>query len=111
MPSREADESGGMPSGKEWNDELQRSRKALLEALAMPNETLPELLIQGAELVSAIGQRALLFLGDLSEPEPGFVYEDEIEARAAMDTFKRSCHKTLTAFSEVDRFLDERASS
>jgi len=90
------------------NEELHQSEEALRRAMAMPNETLPELFIQGAEIVTAVGTRAMLLLGNLTELRPGVVFEDEIEARAAVDTFNRACHRVQTALSEVVVFLDKR---
>jgi hypothetical protein len=45
------------PSDEEWRTALEKSEKAFRNALAMPNKTVVEVLIQGAELVNAIGQK------------------------------------------------------
>lgn len=50
----------GQPLDKPEGTELQEAEKAFQEALAMPNKTIVELLIQGAELVNAIGLKAAL---------------------------------------------------
>ena len=47
------------PSDEEWRTALQESEKAFRNALAMTNKTVVEMLIQGAELVNAIGAKAI----------------------------------------------------
>ena len=98
----------GQPSDKAWETELRKSEKALRKALAMPNNTIAELLIQGAELVDAIGVKAILLTRELTEPEEGIVFEDELEARAGIATFKEACNNVLSALDEVRRFLEKQ---
>lgn len=59
------------PSDDEWKRQLRECEKAFREALAMPNRTIVEVLIQGAELVNAIGAKAIFLLGELRMPEKG----------------------------------------
>jgi len=96
------DQQGGqsmkVPSDEEWKRQLTECEKAFRKALAMPNKTIVEVLIQGAELVNAVGAKAIFLLGELTMPEKGVVYEDEVEARAAIETFRQACYKVLSSF-------------
>lgn len=97
-----------LPSNEEWESAILESEKAFREALAMPNRTIPEALIQGAELVNAIGAKVIFLMAGLTEPKKGVMYEDELEARAAIETFKEACNEILNKLDEVLRFLDEQ---
>jgi len=97
-----------LPSDEEWRTALQESEKAFRKALAMPNKTVIEVLIQGAELVNAIGAKALFLMGEQTMLEKGVIYEDEPEARAAIGTFREACSNVLSAFDEVLRALDRQ---
>ena len=90
-----------LPSDKEWRGQLKECNKAFQRALAMPNKTSVEVLIQGAELVNAIGAKAIFLMGELTEPEPSVMYEDEVEVRAAIMTFREACGRVFSAFDEV----------
>jgi len=46
-----------VPSDEEWESAILESEKAFREVLAIPNKTIPEALVQGAELVNATGQK------------------------------------------------------
>lgn len=96
-----------LPSDEEWESATLESEKAFCQALGMPNRTIPEVLIQGAELVNAIGAKAIFLMKDLMEPEPGVMYEDELEARAAIMTFRKACNEVLSAFDQVIESLDK----
>jgi hypothetical protein len=97
-----------LPSDEEWRTALQESEKAFRKALAMPNKTVVEVLIQGAELLNAIGAKALFLMGEQTMLEKGVIYEDELEARAAIGTFREACSNVLGAFDEVLRALDSQ---
>lgn len=97
-----------LPSDEEWESAIVESEKAFREALAMPNKTIPEALVQGAELVNAIGAKVVFLMAGLTEPKKGVMYEDELEARAAIETFKKACNDVLNKLDEALRFLDEQ---
>ena len=94
-----------LPSDEEWKNARLDSEEAFHRALAMPNKTIPEALIQGAELVNAIAARVLLLMAGLTEPKRGVMYEDELEARAAIDTFREACNDVLNRFDEGLEFF------
>jgi hypothetical protein len=96
------------PSDEEWRTALEKSEKAFRNALAMPNKTVVEVLIQGAELVNAIGAKALFLMGEQTMLEKGVVHEDEMEARSAIGTFREACSNVLVTFDEVLRALDKQ---
>jgi hypothetical protein len=96
-----------VPSDEEWKRQLTECEEAFRKALAMPNKTIVETLIQGAELVNAIGAKAIFLMGELTEPKQGVMYEDELEARAAIKTFREACNKVLSAFDEALESLDK----
>ena len=96
------------PSDEEWRTALQESEKAFRKALAMPNKTVIEVLIQGAELVNAIGAKALFLMGEQTMLEKGIICKDELEAKAAISTFIEACNNVLGAFDEVLRALDRQ---
>jgi len=95
------------PSDKPEGTELQEAEKAFQQALAMPHKTIVELLIQSAELVNAVGVKAVLLMANLEEPQKGVVFEDELEVRAAVNTFREACNEVFRSFDEVLRFLDK----
>jgi len=105
------DQQGGqsmkVPSDEEWERQLAECENAFREALAMPNKTIVEVLIQGAELVNAVGGKAIMLLGELTEPEKGVVYEDELEARAAIETFRKAYSEVLSLFDVALESLDK----
>jgi hypothetical protein len=104
-------EGMGLPSDEEWQAALRKSEEAFRKALAMPNKTIVEVLIQGAELVNAIGVKAIFLMSNITKPEKGVMYEDELEARAAIETFREACNRVSKSFDEVLQFLDEQRGS
>ena len=95
-----------LPSDEEWESATLESEKAFYQALGMPNRTIPEVLIQGAELVNVIGAKVSFLMAGLTERKKGVMYEDELEARAAIMTFREACNKVLSAFDEMIESLD-----
>ncbi len=96
------------PSNEEWRIALQESEKAFRKALAMPNKTVVEVLVQGVELVNAIGAKALFLMGEQTMLRNGVIYENEMEARTAISAFGTACNNVLSAFNEVLRALDRQ---
>ena len=105
---KKEDSNMELPSDEELESAILESERQFSEALAMPNRTISEALVQGAELVNAIAAKVFLLMAGLTEPRRGVVYEDELEARAAIATFREACNDVLNKLDEVLRLFDER---
>lgn len=93
---------------EELDKKLKECDMSFQDALAMPDKTIVEVLIRGAELVTAVGAKTMFLMGELTEPRQGVMYEDELEARAAVMTFRRACTDVLSALDEGLEFFDKR---
>jgi len=96
------------PPDKELDKKLKECDMLFQAALAMPDKTIVEVLVRGAEMVNAIGAKTMFLMGELTMPRQGVIYEDELEARAAIMTFRKACTDVLNALDEGLEVFDKR---